>query len=65
MLLRSCHRVRMIMARGCLMLSTQTSEAIEGLARVTIAEVESGIFHVQLNRPEKMNALDIDMFKVR
>jgi enoyl-CoA hydratase/carnithine racemase len=30
---------------------------------VTVTEVEKGIFHVLLNRPEKMNALSLDMFE--
>jgi enoyl-CoA hydratase/carnithine racemase len=30
---------------------------------VTVTEVEKGIFHVLLNRPEKMNALSLEMFE--
>lgn len=32
-------------------------------ARLIVEEAESGIFHVQLNRPDKMNALDLGMFQ--
>lgn len=30
---------------------------------ILINEIENGIFHVALNRPEKMNALNIEMFE--
>jgi enoyl-CoA hydratase/carnithine racemase len=30
---------------------------------VTVTEIESGIFHVLLDRPEKMNALSVEMFE--
>lgn len=31
-------------------------------ARVLMHEIEDGIFHVELNRPDKMNALDLQTF---
>lgn len=30
---------------------------------INVLEVEKGIYHVQLNRPEKMNALSLEMFE--
>ncbi len=32
-------------------------------ARVQIKELEDGIFNVRLNRPEKLNSLDMPMFE--
>lgn len=38
--------------------STETAKKL-----VNVIELETGIYHVQLNRPEKMNALSVDMFE--
>jgi enoyl-CoA hydratase/carnithine racemase len=37
--------------------------ATDNSKRITVKEVESGIFHVEFNRPEKMNALDLKTFQ--
>lgn len=42
----------------CLSSSSEVSQKL-----VTVSEIEKGIFHVLLNRPEKMNALNLEMFE--
>jgi len=40
-----------------------SNNAVNNATPVLINEIEKGIFHVLLNRPDKMNALNVEMFE--
>lgn len=66
MLLKSFSRCVVRASRGSCSqapLRAISSQGSQEPCRVTVTEAEAGIFHVEFNRPEKMNALDLKTFE--